>query len=67
LKKQKPFNVLVAIILASMVVAYKPRIMLFFILTIYVLWGPAITLYRLRKDQATEDTFLKETPSVEEE
>jgi CDP-diacylglycerol--serine O-phosphatidyltransferase len=67
LKKQKPFNVLVAIILASMVVAYKPRIMLFFILTIYVLWGPAITLYRLRKDQATEDTLLKETPSVEEE
>ena len=67
LKKQKPFNVLVAIILVLVVVAYKPKIMLFFIIFTYVLSGPAITLYRLRKKKATEDTLLKETPIVEKE
>jgi len=67
LKKQKPFNVLVAIILVLMVVAYKPRIMLFFIMAIYILSGPAITFYGLRKKRALEDALLKETPTVEEE
>jgi len=67
LKKQKPFNVLVAIILILIVVAYKPKIMLFLILTAYILSGPAITLYRLRKRRAMEDTLIKETPAVEEE
>ena len=67
LKKQKPFNVLVAIILVLIVVAYKPKIMLFFIMLMYILSGPAITLYRIRKKGATEDTLLKETPTVEKE
>ena len=67
LKKQKPFNVLVAIILVLMVVVYKPRIMLFFIMTIYVLSGPAIALYHLRKKRASEEGILKETPTVEKE
>jgi len=67
LKKQKPFNVLVSTILVLVVVAYKPKIMLFFIIVTYLLSGPAITLYRLRKKRATEDTLLKETPTVEKE
>jgi len=67
LKKQKPFNVLVATILVLVVVAYKPKIMLFFIIVTYLLSGPAITLYRLRKKRTTEDTLLKETPTVEKE
>lgn len=67
LKKQKPFNVLVATILVLVVVAYKPKIMLFFIMLTYILSGPAITLYRLRKKRTTEETLLKETPTVEKE
>lgn len=67
LKKQKPFNVLVATILVLVVVAYKPKIILFFIMVTYILSGPAITLYRLRKRKATEDTLLKEAPTVEKE
>lgn len=67
LKKQKPFNVLVATILVLVVVAYKPKIILFFIMVAYILSGPAITLYRLRKKRAEEDTLLKEAPTVEKE
>ena len=67
LKKQKPFNVLVATILVLIVVAYKPKIMLFFIMLTYILSGPAITLYHIRKKRTTEDILLKETPTVEKE
>ncbi len=67
IKKQKPFNVLVAIILVFMVVAYKPKIILFFILTIYILSGPAITLYRLRKNRAMGGSLLEQTPTVQKE
>ena len=67
LRKQKPFNVLVATILVLVVVAYKPKIMLFFIMIMYILSGPAITLYRLRKRKTREDALLKETPTVEKE
>jgi len=45
--KQKPFNVLVATILLFIVVAYKPALMLFLFSTMYVISGPAITLYHL--------------------
>ena len=47
IRNQKPFNVLVSIILIFMVIAYKPKILLFLIMSVYVLSGPAITLYRL--------------------
>jgi CDP-diacylglycerol--serine O-phosphatidyltransferase len=47
IRKQKPFNVLVSIILCSMVIAYRPKIMLFAIILLYTLSGPAITLYRI--------------------
>lgn len=49
LRKQKPFNVLVSIILILIVIAYKPKIMLFFIAVIYLLSGPVITMYRSQK------------------
>jgi CDP-diacylglycerol--serine O-phosphatidyltransferase len=56
LRKRKPFNALVSIILVFILVAYKPQIILFFILLCYVLSGPFITLYRLhgRRSQAVE-------------
>jgi len=56
LKKQKPFNVLVAIILVLMVIAYKPKIMLFVVLSAYLLSGPIFTVARLRKRRALSET-----------
>lgn len=47
IRKQKPFNVLVSIILFFLVIAYRPKIMLFVIIVLYILSGPFITLYRL--------------------
>jgi CDP-diacylglycerol---serine O-phosphatidyltransferase len=44
---RKPFNVLLSIILVSMIIAYKPKIMLFLILSAYVASGPVVTFYRL--------------------
>jgi CDP-diacylglycerol--serine O-phosphatidyltransferase len=44
--KQKPFNVLVATVLVFTVVAYKPPLMLFLFSTMYVISGPAITVYQ---------------------
>jgi CDP-diacylglycerol---serine O-phosphatidyltransferase len=52
LKHRKSFNVLVSIILVALVIAYKPRVMLFFVLAAYTLSGPVITLYRLRMKRA---------------
>ncbi len=49
ISKQKPFNVLVSIILMLIVVAYRPRIMLFFILLAYLISGPIISAIRIRK------------------
>ena len=60
LRKQKPFNVLVATILILMVIAYKPKIMLFFILVIYLLSGPAVTVYRSQKKLARANRHLRE-------
>jgi len=67
LKKQKPFNVLVAVILMLIVIAYKPKIMLFFILVIYILSGPAITIYRFQKKRALTKSLLEEASSVEDD
>ena len=56
IRHRKPFNVLVSIILICIVIAYKPRIILFFIMLSYILSGPVITLYRLygKRSQAKE-------------
>lgn len=48
IRNQKPFNVLVSIILIFIVIAYKPKIMFFLIMLTYTLSGPLITLYRKR-------------------
>jgi CDP-diacylglycerol--serine O-phosphatidyltransferase len=45
IRNQKPFNVLVAIILIFIVIAYKPNVLLFLILLLYVLSGPVTFLY----------------------
>lgn len=52
IRHQKPFNVLVSIILVCMVVAYKPNVMFFFIMLLYVLSGPVITVHRLHGKRA---------------
>jgi CDP-diacylglycerol--serine O-phosphatidyltransferase len=46
IRDKKPFNVLVSVILIFIVIAYKPKIMLFLIALIYVLSGPIMTFYR---------------------
>jgi CDP-diacylglycerol--serine O-phosphatidyltransferase len=45
IRNQKPFNVLVAIILVFIVIAYKPNVLLFLILLLYTLSGPVTLLY----------------------
>ncbi len=60
LRKQKPFNVLVAVILMSMVIAYKPKIMLFLISATYLVSGPVITIYRFKKKRAVTSDLSEE-------
>ena len=66
IRNQKPFNVLVSIILIFMVIAYKPKILFFLIMIIYVVSGPVITIYRLhrkksrRKKALADDIVQKE-------
>lgn len=47
-QNRRPFNVLVSLILILIVIAYKPKIMIFFVMFFYVLSGPVLSLYRLR-------------------
>ena len=49
IKHQKPFNVLVTFILILIVIAYKPKVLLFLILLPYIISGPVISLYLFRK------------------
>jgi CDP-diacylglycerol--serine O-phosphatidyltransferase len=61
--KRKPFNVLVAIILLFIVVAYKPALMLFLFSTIYIISGPAMTLSHLvRRSPKTAHTLIDSSP-----
>jgi CDP-diacylglycerol---serine O-phosphatidyltransferase len=50
---QKPFSVLVAVILIGIVVAYKPKIMLFLAVLTYVSIGPAVMAYRHFRQSTT--------------
>lgn len=60
IRNQKPFNVLVSIILICSVIAYKPKIFLFLIMLGYVVSGLLITLYRLhKKGSQTEEDLTK--------
>ncbi len=47
IRNQKPFNVLVSLILMLVVIAYQPRIMIFIIMSFYALSGPVSAIYRL--------------------
>ena len=47
IRRKKPFNVLLSIILISLIIAYKPVVMLFLGLFAYMASGPVITFYRL--------------------
>ena len=66
-KHRKPFNVLVAVILISMVVVYKPKIMLFFIMVSYALSGPLITLYRFLRRHAVPKKMTESENSGRDE
>jgi len=66
-KRQKPFNVLVTVILILLVIAYKPKIMLFFILTIYIILGPILTIYRIHRRKALSGFDMKNSPPINEE
>ncbi len=66
-KKQRPFNMLVSSILIFIVIAYKPKIILFFVLFLYIICGPVITAYRLKKLRS-KPKIIKENkiPAVHE-
>jgi CDP-diacylglycerol--serine O-phosphatidyltransferase len=66
LKKQRPFNMLVGIILILIVIAYRPRIMLFFMMILYILSGPALTIYQVRKRQVLTKDSLRDISPAEE-
>jgi CDP-diacylglycerol--serine O-phosphatidyltransferase len=44
---RKPFNLLLVIILIALIIVYKPKLMLFVLISAYVVSGPLITFYRL--------------------
>ena len=58
IRHRKPFNVLVSIILMFIVIAYKPKIILFFIMLCYILSGPVITLYRFYVRRSHSEEFV---------
>jgi len=64
IRNQKPFNVLVSIILIFLVIAYRPKIMLFVIMLLYVLSGPVITLYRFHGKRAVDKGPGEAIPKV---
>ena len=64
IRRQKPFNVLVSIILMMIVVAYRPRIVLFFLIGGYVLSGPIITLSRSRSRKAPSQVAAMDLPFI---
>jgi CDP-diacylglycerol--serine O-phosphatidyltransferase len=58
IRNQKPFNVLVAIILIFIVIAYKPNVLLFLLMLLYVLSGPLTSMYLFRSKRYGEKDFL---------
>ena len=63
IKHQKPFNVLVTSILILLMIAYKPKILLFLILLIYVCSGPVITILRRYKKRNIVNLY----PGIQDE
>ncbi|HDM10529.1 MAG: CDP-diacylglycerol--serine O-phosphatidyltransferase [Deltaproteobacteria bacterium] len=64
IRRQKPFNVLVSIILMLIVVAYRPRIVLFFLIGGYVISGPIVSLVRARTHKAISTSPAGEMPFI---
>lgn len=64
IRKQKPFNVLVSIILMLLVVAYRPKIVLFFIIAGYVISGPVISLVGTKARRSTSKTQAVDLPFI---
>ncbi len=67
IRNQKPFNVLVAIILIFIVIAYKPKVLLFFILLSYILSGPFVTLFNRKRDRNRVKDLMGVIPTDDEE
>jgi CDP-diacylglycerol--serine O-phosphatidyltransferase len=63
IRNQKPFNVLVSIILIFLVIAYRPKIMLFFIMLLYVLSGPVVSLYRFHGKRTVDKETGETVPN----
>jgi len=54
LRHRKPFNLLVATILVLVLIAYKPKVVLPFLVMLYVLSGPVLTVYNVYKKKRTK-------------
>lgn len=67
LRRRKPFHVLVAIILVLIVIAYKPKIMLFLVLGAYIVAGPVMGWARNRDQQPHEGVLPSEKLAAEKE
>ena len=66
LRKQN-LNVLVGFILILMVIAYKPKFMLFFVLASYIFSGPVITIYRFHRKRSLANRLFEDAPSTKKE
>ncbi|MGD8226510.1 MAG: CDP-diacylglycerol--serine O-phosphatidyltransferase [Desulfobacteraceae bacterium] len=64
IRNRKPFSVLVSIILVSLVIAYKPKIMLFLIMLSYVLSGPVSALYRVYRGRSLAKRPAHDMPNM---
>jgi len=64
IRRQKPFNVLVSSILMMIVVAYRPRVVLFFLIGGYVLSGPIITAARIKTRKVTSRVSAMDLPFI---
>jgi CDP-diacylglycerol---serine O-phosphatidyltransferase len=67
IRNQNPFNVLVAIILICIVIAYRPNVLLFLFFIPYVFSGPIVSLVHYYKKPAAEINSLTVTRNEHDE
>jgi len=65
IRNRKPFNVLVSVILIMVFIAYKPTVMLFFIMFAYILSGPFMILYSKYFRRHSKKTAIADGVSTE--
>jgi CDP-diacylglycerol--serine O-phosphatidyltransferase len=58
LRNQNPFNVLVAIILVCIVVAYRPNVLLFLVFIPYVFSGPIVSIVHFYRKPVAKGELL---------